>query len=79
MPNLYDKITDAPVPTEIVGYCPKCKTDNSKIIWGWDGIYYDLICSNGHFWTCKFKEIGGKNLCRNRLATFVTEDGNIIS
>ena len=56
MTNIYSEITFKPVPTEIMGRCPKCKCDNSKIVWGWHGVYYDLVCENGHSWTYNFKK-----------------------
>lgn len=39
--------------------CPKCGAEKSKILWGWPGVYYDMVCSNGHDWTYEFKT-GGK-------------------
>lgn len=51
--NLYKEILST--PTENFGSCPKCGSKESKIIWGWDGSYYDLICSGGHQWTYDFK------------------------
>ena len=43
--------------TEKFGKCPKCKAPKSQIIWGWDGVYYDLKCTNQppHYWTYTFK------------------------
>lgn len=42
-------------PTSYLGSCPECGAKESKIVWGWDGSYYDMICSNGHDWTYTFK------------------------
>ena len=33
--------------------CPKCHSLNNKIQWGWSGVYYDMICENGHLWKKK--------------------------
>lgn len=41
-------------PTDQFGECPKCGVEESRIMWGWHGVYYDLVCVNGHEWTYKF-------------------------
>lgn len=50
----YERISNKPVSAELYGKCPKCHTDRSKIMWGWHGIYYDMVCENGHDWTYYF-------------------------
>lgn len=37
------------------GACPRCGSD-SKILWGWAGEYYDMMCKSGHNWTYDFKK-----------------------
>lgn len=46
--QLYLDTQVEPMPIEKVGKCPKCGSDKSKICWGWAGVYYDLVCENGH-------------------------------
>ena len=45
-------------PTEEFGKCPHCDEELSKIVWGWCGVYYDLICKNGHSWKYEFPKEG---------------------
>ena len=56
MNGTYNQIDFNPVPINIFGKCPQCKCKHSKIQWGWHGVYYDMICKNGHSWTYKFNE-----------------------
>jgi len=56
--NPYSEIDSKPVPVEKFGKYPICNSPNSKIVWGWEEVYYDLICEKGHFWTYKFKKRG---------------------
>ena len=53
------------VPIKLFGKCPKCD-GSSKIVWGWHGVYYDLICKNGHLWTFNFKRKQGRR--RNNVS-----------
>ncbi len=43
-------------PTNTFGPCPKCHAPESKITWGWAGVYYDMVCPNDHLWTYKFPD-----------------------
>ena len=40
--------------TDIFGKCPLCDAPESKIVWGWDGVYYDMLCPNDHTWSYTF-------------------------
>ncbi len=40
--------------TSEFGNCPDCYSPNNKIQWGWHGVYYDMICENGHQWKYNF-------------------------
>ena len=42
-----------PLTTEF-GPCPHCATTNSRIVWGWRGVYYDMRCACGHAWVYEF-------------------------
>jgi hypothetical protein len=57
---LYRKTKSKPVPVDKFGKCPKCRAEKSKIFWGWDEMYYDLICENGHYWSYDFKKVKGR-------------------
>ena len=37
-------------PMDKFGKCPECGAEFSKIVWGWTGLYHDLICENDHMW-----------------------------
>jgi len=50
--SAYDDIKSK--PTDRFGACKECKSEKSKIIWGWPGVYYDMLCPNGHLWTYNF-------------------------
>lgn len=40
--------------------CPICE-GKSKITWGWTGVYYDMVCENGHDWKYRHRDkTGGK-------------------
>jgi len=54
--ELYNFISFKPVPVERYGKCPECGSSNSKITYGWDGVYYDMVCENGHLWIFCFKD-----------------------
>ena len=43
-------------PTDIFGICSKCQSGNIKIVYGWHGVYYDLICKNNHNLHYSFKD-----------------------
>ena len=49
-------ITNNNKPTDQFGKCPKCQTPDNKIQWGWTGVYYNMICKNGHYWTYSFNK-----------------------
>jgi len=50
--NIYSETTNP--PTNAYGNCPQCKSPHNKIIWGWHGVYYDLVCENNHVWKYNF-------------------------
>jgi hypothetical protein len=50
----YKNNPNKPVLMEKFGKCPICNCEFSKIMWGWNNIYYDMLCENGHEWTYKF-------------------------
>lgn len=52
MPNRFIENQNAPI--DKFGPCPKCGATLSKIVWGWHGVYYDVVCSDGHLWTYQF-------------------------
>lgn len=41
-------------PIEEYGPCHECGFPKSKILYGWHGVYYDLMCPRGHVWTYHF-------------------------
>lgn len=42
--------------TDKFGKCPECGAAESRIIYGWDGVYYDLHCEGPeeHEWSYDF-------------------------
>ena len=50
----YNEWPNKPLPPGTFGNCPICQTKELKIIWGWQGVYYDLLCKNGHDFTYNF-------------------------
>jgi hypothetical protein len=36
-----------------INKCPECGKEG-EIIWGWDNVYYDFKCPDGHVWTYNF-------------------------
>lgn len=49
--------------TDKYGKCPKCNSKKSKIFRGLPGIYFSMICPNGHDWIYTFyKRVCGEYL-----------------
>ena len=44
----YLEIPFKELPIKKFGICPVCQSSHSKIMWGWAGVYYELICEKGH-------------------------------
>ncbi len=61
--TLYEEIQFKPVPALIYGKCPMCSCENSKIVFGWHGSYYDMICENGHQWKYTFPKKKVEAVC----------------
>ncbi len=61
--------------TNKFGKCPKCNSEKSKIFRGLLGIYFSMICPNGHDWIYTFYKKGYREYLKKRLP--IKEKDNI--
>jgi len=72
-------MTGQNAPTDQFGPCPFCSVEQSRIIWGWHGVYYDMVCMDGHTWTYYFPKMSEEELGKQASAMVVKVVRDIVA